>query len=77
MKKLIALVMAAAMLFTAVGALAEEEKQAPLYATIGEAMEDDAEGMMAEADLLALLDDAINAYEELLEAYTAAEDKAA
>lgn len=36
-----------------------------------------AEGMMEEAELLALLDGAINAYEELLEEYTAAEDEAA
>ena len=37
----------------------------------------DAEGMMEEVDLLALLDGAINAYEELLEEYTAAENEAA
>ena len=37
----------------------------------------DVEGMMEEADLLALLDGAINAYEELLEEYTTAENEAA
>jgi glucose-1-phosphatase len=37
----------------------------------------DAEGMMEEAELLALLDGAINAYEELLEEYTTAENEAA
>lgn len=37
----------------------------------------DAEGMIEEAKLLALLDGAINAYEELLEAYTTADDEAA
>jgi glucose-1-phosphatase len=36
-----------------------------------------AEGMMEEAELLALLDGAINAYEELLEEYTTAENEAA
>jgi hypothetical protein len=33
--------------------------------------------MMEEAELLALLDGASNAYEELLEEYTTAEDEAA
>lgn len=37
----------------------------------------DAEGMMEEVDLLALLDGAINAYEELPEEYTTAENEAA
>ncbi len=44
MKKLIALVMAAVMLCAAVAALAEEGKLAPLYATVGEAMADEADG---------------------------------
>jgi len=44
MKKLITLVMTLVMLFTMYGVLAEEGQIAPLYATVGEAMEDDAEG---------------------------------
>ena len=44
MKKLIALVITVVMLFTVYGVLAEEGQIAPLYATVGEAMEDDAEG---------------------------------
>ena len=44
MKKLITLVMTLVMLFTMFGVLAEEGQIAPLYATVGEAMEDDAEG---------------------------------
>ena len=44
MKKLIALAMVVAMLFTALGVLAEEGQMAPLYATVGEALEDSAEG---------------------------------
>lgn len=44
MKKLITLVMTMVMLFTMFGVLAEEGQIAPLYATVGEAMEDDAEG---------------------------------
>ena len=44
MKKLIALAMVAVMLFTAFGVLAEEGQMAPLYATVGEALEDSAEG---------------------------------
>ena len=44
MKKLIALVMAVMMIFTVNGMLAEEEQLAPLYATVGEALEDSAEG---------------------------------
>jgi len=40
MKKLIALAMVVAMLFTALGVLAEEGQMAPLYATVGEALED-------------------------------------
>ncbi len=44
MKKLIALIMAAVMMCTALGALAEEAQIAPLYATVGEALEDSAEG---------------------------------
>ena len=43
MKKLIALVMVVVMLFTALGVLAEEGQMAPLYATVGEALEDSAE----------------------------------
>ena len=43
MKKLIALVMAVMMIFTVNGMLAEEEQLAPLYATVGEALEDSAE----------------------------------
>ena len=43
MKKLIALAMVVAMLFTALGVLAEEGQMAPLYATVGEALEDSAE----------------------------------
>ena len=43
MKKIISLVMAMVMLCTALGALAEGQI-APLYATVGEALEDDAEG---------------------------------
>lgn len=42
MKKLIALAMVVAMLFTALGVLAEEGQMAPLYATVGEALEDSA-----------------------------------
>ena len=44
MKKLIALAMVAVMLFTALGVLAEDGQMAPLYATVGEALEDSAEG---------------------------------
>ena len=44
MKKLIALAMVVVMLFTALGVLAEEGQMAPLYATVGEALEDNAEG---------------------------------
>ena len=44
MKKLIALAMVVVMLFTAFGVLAEEGQMAPLYATVGEALEDSAEG---------------------------------
>ena len=40
MKKLIALAMVVVMLFTALGVLAEEGQMAPLYATVGEALED-------------------------------------
>ena len=43
MKKLIALAMVVVMLFTALGVLAEEGQMAPLYATVGEALEDSAE----------------------------------
>ena len=43
MKKLIGLVMTVAMLFVMQGALAEGEQLAPLYATVGEALEDSAE----------------------------------
>ena len=43
MKKLIALGMVVVMLFTALGVLAEEGQMAPLYATVGEALEDSAE----------------------------------
>jgi hypothetical protein len=44
MKKLIALAMVVVMLFIALGVLAEEGQMAPLYATVGEALEDSAEG---------------------------------
>ena len=44
MKKVISMVMAALMLFTVLGALAEEGQLAPLYATLGEALEDGYEG---------------------------------
>lgn len=44
MKKLIGLVMTVVMLFVMQGALAEGEQPAPLYATVGEALEDSAEG---------------------------------
>ena len=44
MKKMIALAMTMVMPFTVYGVLAEEGQIAPLYATVGEAMEDDAEG---------------------------------
>lgn len=44
MKKLIALVMTVMMIFTANGMLAEEGQLAPLYATVGEALENSAEG---------------------------------
>ena len=44
MKKLIALTMVVVMLFTVLGVLAEEGQMAPLYATVGEALEDSAEG---------------------------------
>jgi hypothetical protein len=44
MKKLIALAKVVVMLFTALGVLAEEGQMAPLYATVGEALEDSAEG---------------------------------
>ena len=44
MKKMIALAMVVVMLFTALGVLAEEGQMAPLYATVGEALEDSAEG---------------------------------
>ncbi|MBR3016454.1 MAG: hypothetical protein IKH57_05165 [Clostridia bacterium] len=44
MKRFISLVMAALMLFTVLGVLAEEGQLAPLYATVGEALEDSAEG---------------------------------
>ena len=44
MKKLIALVMAAVMLCAAAAVLAEEVRLAPLYATVGEAMADEADG---------------------------------
>lgn len=40
MKKLIALVMTVMMIFTVNGMLAEEGQIAPLYATVGEALED-------------------------------------
>lgn len=40
MKKLIALAMVVVMLFTVLGVLAEEGQMAPLYATVGEALED-------------------------------------
>ena len=43
MKKLIALAMVVVMLFTVLGVLAEEGQMAPLYATVGEALEDSAE----------------------------------
>ena len=43
MKKVISLVMVMVMMCTVLGALAEEQL-APLYATVGEALEDDAEG---------------------------------
>jgi hypothetical protein len=43
MKKLIALAMVVVMLFTALSVLAEEGQMAPLYATVGEALEDSAE----------------------------------
>ena len=43
MKKLIALAMVVVMLFTALGVLAEEGQMAPLYATVGEALEDSTE----------------------------------
>ena len=43
MKKLIALAMVVVMLFTAFGVLAEEGQMAPLYATVGEALEDSTE----------------------------------
>ena len=43
MKNVISVVMAAVILCTVFGALAEEGRLAPLYATVGEAMEDDAE----------------------------------
>ena len=44
MKKLIALVMTVVMLCAVHGVLAEEGQLAPLYATVGEALEDSAEG---------------------------------
>lgn len=44
MKKLIALAMVVVMLFITLGVLAEEGQMAPLYATVGEALEDSAEG---------------------------------
>ena len=44
MKKLIALVMTVMMVFTVNGMQAEEGQLAPLYATVGEALEDSAEG---------------------------------
>ncbi len=44
MKKLIALLVAVVMVFTVLGVLAEEAQLAPLYATVGEALEDSAEG---------------------------------
>ena len=44
MKKLIASAMVVVILFTALGVLAEEGQMAPLYATVGEALEDSAEG---------------------------------
>jgi len=44
MKKLIALFMTAVMLCTVLCALAEEAQLAPLYATVGEALEDSADG---------------------------------
>lgn len=44
MKKLIVLLVAAVMVFTVLGVLAEEAQLAPLYATVGEALEDSAEG---------------------------------
>ena len=44
MKKIIALLMTALMLFTVHAALAEGEQLAPLYKTVGEAMEDSSEG---------------------------------
>ena len=43
MKRIIVLIMAAVMLCMALGALAEEARIAPLYATVGEALEDSAE----------------------------------
>ena len=44
MKKLIAFVMTVLMVFTVNGMLAEEGQIAPLYATVGDALEDSAEG---------------------------------
>ena len=44
MKKLIALAIVVVMLFTTLGLLAEEGQMSPLYATVGEALEDSAEG---------------------------------
>ncbi|MBR4539777.1 MAG: hypothetical protein IKO52_13180 [Clostridia bacterium] len=46
MKKIISLVMAAVMLCTVLGVLAEEGQLAPLYATVGDAMEASAEGRL-------------------------------
>ena len=44
MKKIIALILAALVLCTALGALAEDGQPAPLYATVGEALDDSHEG---------------------------------
>ena len=44
MKRIIALVLAALMLYAVSGTLAEEGRLAPLYATVGEAMDDSFEG---------------------------------
>ena len=44
MKKRMVIIIAAVLLFVTLGSLAEEGQGAPLYATVGEAMEDDTEG---------------------------------
>ena len=46
MKRIIAFVIAALMLCAALGALAEEAQLAPLYATVGDALKDSAEGRL-------------------------------